>query len=132
SMRGYDTHAAQAATHGALLDALARGIVQMADDLKRAGRWDSALVMTYSEFGRRAVENHQGGTDHGAAGVHLLCGGAVRGGLYGATRLLGDGAGLACDIDFRRIYAVVLERWWGIPSVAILHGRYDPLPVLNA
>lgn len=132
SMKGYDTHAAQASTHAALLDALARGMARMADDLMRAGRWGSTLVMTYSEFGRRAVENHRGGTDHGAGGAQLLCGGAVRGGLYGATRLLADGAGLACDIDFRRIYASVLERWWGIPSVAILHGRYDPLPVLSA
>jgi uncharacterized protein (DUF1501 family) len=132
SMRGYDMHAAQAPTHGVLLDALARGIAQLADDLKRAGRWESALVMTYSEFGRRAVENHQGGTDHGAGGMQLLCGGAIRGGLYGAARLLDDGAGLACEIDFRRVYASVLDGWWGIPSVAILHSRYDPLPVLDA
>ena len=33
--------------------------------LKQLGQWDNTVVMTYSEFGRRAEENNSEGTDHG-------------------------------------------------------------------
>ena len=45
--------------------------------LKRMGEWDNTLIMTYSEFGRRAYENESDGTDHGTAAPHFLCGRSV-------------------------------------------------------
>ena len=39
--------------------------------------------MTYSEFGRRAEDNHSFGTDHGTAAPHFMMGGAIKGGFYG-------------------------------------------------
>ena len=79
----FDTHRGQLATHARLLQELAGGLVALKAALTELQRWDSTLVMTYSEFGRRAAENSSGGTDHGTAAAHFAMGGRVRGGLYG-------------------------------------------------
>ena len=119
SLSGFDTHGGQAATQARLLGELARGIVALKSALDELGRWNDTLILTYAEFGRRPRENLSGGTDHGTANVHFALGGRVAGGFYGEAptldRLSGDGnAGYA--LDFRAIYATVLERWWGMPS----------------
>jgi uncharacterized protein (DUF1501 family) len=91
------------------------------------------VIATYAEFGRRARENQSGGTDHGTASAHLVLGGGVKGGLYGAAPALDrlDGEGnLPHAVDFRGYYATFLERWWGIDSRAVLGGRFDILPIL--
>jgi uncharacterized protein (DUF1501 family) len=89
--------------------------------------------MTYAEFGRRPRENLSAGTDHGTANAHFLLGGYVKGGLYGQppelNRLDGNG-NLPFAVDFRDIYATVLERWWGLNANAALRGRFSALPVL--
>jgi uncharacterized protein (DUF1501 family) len=135
SLGGFDTHSNQAATHTRLLQTLAEGMMALRQALVELGRWDSALVMTYSEFGRRPKENLSGGTDHGTAAVHFLTGGRVRGGLYGARPALDglDGNGnLPFAIDFRDLYATVLERWWGIDAGKPLGGRFAPLDLIKA
>ncbi|HSE02223.1 MAG TPA: DUF1501 domain-containing protein, partial [Burkholderiales bacterium] len=99
------------------------------------GRWDSTLVMTYSEFGRRPRENLSSGTDHGTASAHFLLGGRVKGGLYGMppalSRLDGNG-NLPFAVDFRDLYATVLERWWSVDSARALKARFAPLDVVRA
>jgi uncharacterized protein (DUF1501 family) len=135
SLRGFDTHVAQAKTHARLLGALASGLATLATELKQSGRWDRVMVITYSEFGRRAAENGQGGTDHGTGGLQLVLGGAVSGGFHGAgPRLdaLDAAGGIPCETDFRRVYAAVLEDWWCMPSAPVLGDRYDPLPLVRA
>ena len=92
-------------------------------------------MLTYAEFGRRPKENQSGGTDHGTANVHFALGGRVAGGLYGAAPELdaldGDG-NPAFAVDFRGLYATVLERWWGIDSRDALGGRFAPVPFVKA
>jgi uncharacterized protein (DUF1501 family) len=40
--------------------------------------------------------------------------------------LSGDGnTGFA--LDFRSVYATVLERWWNVPSAGLLGGRFAPI-----
>jgi uncharacterized protein (DUF1501 family) len=133
SLNGFDTHSNQTPTHARLLQTLAEGVAALKQALVELGRWESTLVMTYAEFGRRPRQNMSGGTDHGTSSVHFLAGGKVRGGLYGAppalTRLDGNG-NLPFAIDFREVYATVLERWWGVDSAAPLKGRFRPLDVL--
>jgi uncharacterized protein (DUF1501 family) len=55
----------------------------------------------------------------------------VIGGFYGEApvldRLSGDG-NLAHALDFREVYATVLERWWGLPSQPALDKRFAPCP----
>lgn len=135
SLNGFDTHSNQAGTHARLLQTLAAGLIALKDALVELDRWDSTLVMTYAEFGRRARQNLSGGTDHGTAAVHFVTGGRIKGGLYGAAPVLDrlDGNGnLPFAVDFRELYATVLERWWGMDSVGPLKGRFRGLDLLRA
>ena len=135
TLNGFDTHQNQPGTHANLLRQFAEGMVALKSALDEIGRWDSTLVMTYAEFGRRPRENQSQGTDHGTAAPHFVLGGRVRGGLHGAPPALArlDGNGnLPHAVDFRQMYATVLERWWRLPSQGVLGGRYAPLELLQA
>lgn len=130
SLAGFDTHQNQAGTHAALLRQLADGLAALNGALTELKLWDRSLVLTYAEFGRRPRENQSGGTDHGTASVHFALGGTVRGGILGDAPKLAqlDAEGnVAYGLDFRRVYATVLERWWGMDSQEILGGRHAPL-----
>jgi len=135
TLSGFDTHSGQSGTQARLLGELAGGLVALKSALLELERWNDTLVLTYAEFGRRPKENLSNGTDHGTASVHFATGGRVAGGMYGEQpaldRLSGDGnTGYA--IDFRSVYATVLDRWWGVPSTGPLGGRFAPLPILRA
>ena len=130
SLDGFDTHANQQNAHANLLRTLAEGIATLRDALVEIGRWDSTVIATYAEFGRRPRENQSGGTDHGTAAPHFVAGGKVRGGLYGRPPALDrlDASGnLPFGVDFRAYYATFLERHWGIDSREVLGGRHPPL-----
>lgn len=135
SLGGFDTHSNQPATQARLLKELSEGVVTLRQALIEIGRWNGTLMMTYAEFGRRPRENLSRGTDHGTANAHFVLGGRVRGGLYGLAPALSrlDGNGnLPFAVDFRDLYATVLERWWGLESARALAGRFSPVELLTA
>ena len=134
SLNGFDTHSGQVGTHSGLLKQLAEGLVALKAALTELGRWDDTLIATYAEFGRRPRENQSAGTDHGTAAAHFVLGGRIKGGLYGQRPALDrlDGNGnLPFAVDFRDIYATVLERWWSVNSNVALRGRFTPLDFIN-
>jgi uncharacterized protein (DUF1501 family) len=135
SLGSFDTHANQQGVHANLLRQLGAGLAALRESLLEIGRWETTLVATYSEFGRRARENQSGGTDHGTASAHFVMGGGVRGGMHGAAprldRLDGNG-NLGHAVDFRDYYATFLERWWGMPARDVLGGPRSPLDLLKA
>jgi uncharacterized protein (DUF1501 family) len=133
SLNGFDTHQNQLPVQQRLLGELADGIAALKSALGEIGRWDSTLVMTYAEFGRRPKENNSNGTDHGTAAAHFVAGGRVKGGLYGREPQLDrlEGGNLPFDVDFRSLYATALERWWGVSSEGVLRGRFPALDVLR-
>ncbi|MEO8303484.1 MAG: DUF1501 domain-containing protein [Betaproteobacteria bacterium] len=135
TLSGFDTHVGQLPTQARLLGELARGIVALKSALTELDRWNDTLVLTYAEFGRRPRENLSNGTDHGTASVQFALGGRVAGGLYGEApsldRLSGDG-NTAFALDFRSVYATVLEKWWGVPSQPALGGTFAPVPFVKA
>ncbi len=134
SLNGFDTHQNQANVHQRLLGELAEGLAALKGALVEVGRWQSTLVMTYAEFGRRPRENNSGGTDHGTAAAHFVAGGGVRGGLYGEPPRLEQlqGGNLMHAVDFRSLYATALEQWWGMKSQGPLGGRFQALDLLKA
>ena len=135
TLSGFDTHAGQLGTHANLLKELAEGIGTLKSALTELNRWDSTLVMTYAEFGRRPKENQSGGTDHGTANAHFVTGGKVVGGLYGQAPELNrlDGSGnLPFTVDFRSLYATVIDKWWGLDSSRVLQGKFAPLDFVRA
>ena len=135
SLGSFDTHVNQAGTHARLLGELAQGLAALKSALVELERWNDTLVVSYSEFGRRPKENQSGGTDHGTAGVHFALGGRVAGGLYGAQPVLdalGSDGNTRYALDFRDVYATVLDHWWGLDSRAALGGRFNAVDFLRA
>ncbi|MDX2075422.1 MAG: DUF1501 domain-containing protein [bacterium] len=110
---GWDTHDGQGSVDGEmafLLDDFAQGLAAFYADLQdHMGR---VTVVSMSEFGRTAVENASGGTDHGRASVMFVMGGASAGGVHADWRgLTGDAlddGDLAVTTDYRDILAELL------------------------
>jgi uncharacterized protein (DUF1501 family) len=131
SQGGYDTHTNQANQHERLLGDLGNSVKAFVEDLKAQGNFERVLVMTFSEFGRRVAENANGGTDHGAAAPMFVVGHKVQAGLHGkypslAPEDLFEGD-LRYNVDFRSVYAGVLEKWLKTRSEPILGQKFTPL-----
>jgi uncharacterized protein (DUF1501 family) len=128
-INGFDTHENQAWRHRALLRNLAKGLSGLRKALKRSGHWEDTLVMTYSEFGRRALENESGGTDHGTAAPHFLMSGALDGGIWGIHPDLGDinEGDVSYTMDYRVVYDRVLADWFGLDQNRFSKFRSDSL-----
>ena len=134
SQGGYDTHTNQLGSQQRLLGDLAESVKAFTDDLRAQGNMGRVLVMTFSEFGRRVSENANGGTDHGAAAPMFIVGNKVKAGLHGqypslapADLYQGD---VKYNVDFRSVYAGVLENWLKTKSAPILGKQFAPLPVV--
>ena len=81
------------------------------------------LIMTFSEFGRRVQQNGSGGTDHGTANnIFLLSGSLKKKGFLNDTPDLSrlDEGDLIHRVDFRSVYATILDKWLEVPSERIL------------
>jgi len=113
---GFDTHVYQRGTHARLLRHLSVSIRRLQSELSVDGEWDNTVVMTYSEFGRRAAENNASGTDHGTAAPHIVAGGGVHGGLFGTQPDLGHlvNGDPEHTLDYRALYERVIGDWFGI------------------
>ena len=81
------------------------------------------------EFGRRVKENFSGGTDHGLAQPMFLFGPGVKAGVHGKQSSLTelDDDNLKMTVDFRSVYAAILEKWLNTPSEPILGKEYPLL-----
>jgi len=134
SQGGYDTHTNQTGTHERLLTDLGDAVKAFVADLKAQGNFERVLIMTFSEFGRRVSENANGGTDHGAAAPMFVVGNKVKAGLLGRYPSLAPGDLLNGDpkynVDFRSVYAAVLESWLKTQSAPVLGRQFTPLPIV--
>jgi uncharacterized protein (DUF1501 family) len=131
---GFDTHTNQPANLARLLRETSEAIHAFWTDVNAHGHGDDVLIMTWSEFGRRANENAQAGTDHGWAVPMFVAGNGVKGGFYGEPPSLSnlDNGNLRFTTDFRSVYATVLERWLEAPPDDVLNGRFQQLNFLGA
>jgi uncharacterized protein (DUF1501 family) len=123
TLGGFDTHANEANTHAGLMTMLSEGLSAFYGDLAKQGKADNVVVMTWSEFGRRVEENGSLGTDHGTAAPLFVLGNAVNKGIYGEPpdlKSLDQNGNLKYTIDFRSVYATVLDRWMGASSKDVL------------
>jgi uncharacterized protein (DUF1501 family) len=133
SQGGYDTHTNQAGTHERLIKELGDSVKAFVADLKAQGNLSRVLVMTFSEFGRRVAENASSGTDHGAAAPMFVIGDKVKAGLLGKYPSLAPSdlfqGDLKYNLDFRSVYAGVLENWLRTKSAPILGRQFAPLQI---
>ena len=133
SLGGWDTHSRQGGSTGRqakALDVLARGLATFQADL--GARRDEVAVLVQTEFGRTLIENASGGTDHGDASTWIVISDTLRGGVHLGARgwpgldelSLADGRALAPTVDYRDVYAEILQAHMGCSTVdAVIPNR---------
>ncbi len=132
----FDTHVEQPNLHRRLLSYACDAIHGFLRDIDAMGHGDRVAVLAFSEFGRRAPENSNLGTDHGAAGPMFLAGKPIVGGHYGmppALTNLTEDDNLKHTTDFRNVYATAIDEWIA-PGRAtqVLNGNYPSLGIFSA
>lgn len=130
SAGGFDTHSAEVTTQSDLLRQIDVALTTFMSSIAQTPRGRSTTVVMYSEFGRRVDSNGSGGTDHGTANNVYVLGPLVRGGLYGdapSLTKLDDNGNLIHTVDFRSVYATVLEGVLGFEPKAVLGAVYPTL-----
>jgi len=135
---GWDTHSNQLRDHPRLMQQLGGSIKAFYDDLASIETADGnaqarTMVFAYSEFGRRIPEN-DGGTDHGTAGLSFAVGRSVQGGFFSDYPNLADPDGnknMKFTLDYRSVYATILDRWLGQPSNLTNQSLGTAYPRLN-
>ncbi len=125
----FDSHANQAMLHSHLLQDVSVNVDAYMTDLRQLNISDNIVMLLYSEFGRRAMDNGSG-TDHGTGGIAFVVGEKVKGGLYGEYPSLKpdeleQGGNLQHSVDFRSAYTTVLERWMGLDAKPIVGGSFE-------
>lgn len=134
SLGGFDTHANEVPTHSNLMRQLGDALNAFYKDLKAQKNSGRVLTMCFSEFGRRVGSNASGGTDHGTAAPMYFVGEKIKPGLLGDHPSLTDldDGDLKFNVDFRSVYAGVLEDWLGAPSEKVLGKAYKKAKILKA
>lgn len=130
SLSGFDTHVNQKNQQERLLKQYAEGMKAFVKDLKQNGLLDDTLIMTFSEFGRRVKQNASRGTDHGTANNLFLIGGKLKQpGFYNEGPDLSalDKGDLIYKVDFRDVYATILDKWLESNSRKILNDSFQGL-----
>jgi uncharacterized protein (DUF1501 family) len=139
TLGGFDTHANQPGQHANLLRQLGDSLKAFHGDLKAQGNSGCVLTMVFSEFGRRVAQNASQGTDHGTAAPMFFMGDMVRTertGVLGIHPPLNDldQGDLRFNVDFRCLYAAVLEDWMGVSaadSQTILGARFRKANIIR-
>ena len=130
SLGSFDTHVNQAQQQKKLFEELNGAVKAFTTDLKKNNRFDDVLMMTFSEFGRRVSQNASNGTDHGTANnMFLISGGLKQKGLLNEMPDLSNlnEGDLKYTVDFKNIYATVLNNWLGVNDRDILGGSYEKM-----
>lgn len=130
SLGSFDTHVNQQAQQHRLLKELNDAVFAFTKDLQQQHRFEDLLLFTFSEFGRRVAQNASGGTDHGTANNMFLIGGGLqqKGVLNPLPDLSNlDEGDLRYQVDFKNVYATILQKWLKANDQAILKGQYAPL-----
>ena len=124
SLNGFDTHANQKNPQQRLLKTYAEALSSFVKDLKRNGTYKDTLILTFSEFGRRVKQNAANGTDHGSANAVFVVGNDLKqAGIYnklGSLSNLDTNGDLKFTVDFRQIYATILENWLNVSTDGII------------
>ena len=131
SLSGFDTHANQPNAQSRLLKMYAETMEVFVNDLQKNNTFDDVLILTFSEFGRRLKQNKSNGTDHGTSNNVFVIGKNIKKqGLYNSLPNLADldaNGNLKHEIDFREIYATILDKWLAVDDTSILNKSFSKL-----
>jgi len=130
SLGSFDTHVGQENQQKRLFTELNEAVKAFTDDLKSNNRFEDVLMMTFSEFGRRVTQNASNGTDHGTANnMFFISGGLKEKGVLNAMPDLSDlnEGDLKHKVDFKDVYATVLNKWLAADDKLILGKTHSHL-----
>ena len=131
SMGGFDTHAGQVYKQAKLLKTYSEAVAVFVEDLKKNDTFKDTLIVTFSEFGRRVKQNAGGGTDHGAANNVFIIGDDLnKKGFYNEMpnlNQLDKNGDIIHTVDFRSIYATILDKWLAVDDEKILNKSFNKL-----
>ena len=130
SLGSFDTHINQEGQQQRLFTEMNDAVKAFVKDLKANNRFDDVMLFTFSEFGRRVAQNASNGTDHGTANnMFLISGGLKQKGVINALPDLADldEGDLKYKVDFKNVYATVLNKWLNANDKEILAKQYDYL-----
>lgn len=133
SLTGFDTHANQKNIQERLLQQYADGMRALVSDLKKNNLLKDTLIMTFSEFGRRVQQNASNGTDHGTANNLFLIGEQLhKPGFFNQAPDLSnlDNGDLIYQVDFRNIYATILDKWLESSAPQILGKKFETMNLI--
>jgi uncharacterized protein (DUF1501 family) len=134
SLGGFDTHADERATQERLLRVLDGALSGFVRRMLGSPAGRDVVVVVYSEFGRRVRANLGHGTDHGTAAPVLILGHQVGSGFHGTQPSLTDldDGDLRWHVDFRSVYAGLLESVLGADADAVMRAEWPRVPGLFA
>jgi uncharacterized protein (DUF1501 family) len=130
SLGSFDTHINQDMQQQRLFTEMNDAVRVFVNDLKSQNRFNDVLLFTFSEFGRRVEQNASNGTDHGTANNMFLVSGSLKQkGLINSLPDLSDlnEGDLKYNVDFKNVYATVLNKWLKADDKAILSRQYKYL-----
>ena len=131
SMGGFDTHANQSNRQSKLLKIYSEAMDIFVKDLEASDSFKDTLILTFSEFGRRVQQNAAGGTDHGAANNLFVIGKNLKKpGLYNDCvdlKNLDKNGDILYTIDFRSVYATLLDKWLDASHSKVLGNSFEAL-----
>ncbi len=131
-----------AGSHASSLGKLSVAISAFMADMATYGKANQVTGMTFSEFGRRVLQNASYGTDHGTAAPVIFFGGALNGGVYGSSPSLPatptSNTQVNMQYDFRQLYATILQKWMCVSATQsqsllnITSTLNTPVPLFNS
>ncbi len=126
-------------SHKTALEKLSVAVTAFMDDLQLMGHAHRVIGMTFSEFGRRVIQNASYGTDHGSSAPVMVFGATVQGGVLGTspnlpTTITGS-TQVPMQHDFRQIYSTIMQQWMCLSSStasSVLGGTFTTLPLFDS
>ena len=130
---GFDTHDLQVAAkttshlgkHADLLTQISESIKTFVTDLNNQNKGDDVIAVTFSEFGRKAAENGNLGTDHGEIAPMFVFGSSIAPGVSGTNINLNEAVvGNNYQVqtvqhDYRRVFSTILQDWLGANNATL-------------
>ena len=124
---GFDTHDLQVAAsttthlgnHANLLTQISESVKAFITDLNNQNMGDDVVAVTFSEFGRKAAENGNLGTDHGEIAPMFVFGKSIAPGVSGTNINLNEAISAnnyqvqTVQHDYRRVFSTILQDWFG-------------------
>ena len=136
---GFDTHDLQvpdavnthSGAHAKLLGDLSAAITSFITDLTNQSKLDDVVAVTFSEFGRKAAENGNFGTDHGEIAPMFVFGSAIAPGVSGTNVNLAQATAAnnyqitTVQHDYRRVFGTIMQDWFGTSNATLNNTIFD-------